>query len=509
LKRSAMTDRNLFAAIDLGSNSFHMLVARHEHGEIRVIDRLKDMVRLAGGIDRRGHLDTKTYRDAMASLARFGQRIAGIPERQVRAVGTQAFRQLDNPYGFLVVAETALGCPIDIISGREEARLVYLGVCQATSDNGNRLVIDIGGGSTELVIGEGLEPEVTESIPFGCVGMTRQAFVNGKLTRKRWCRAVQAVQADLLDIEAPFHRLGWQQAIGSSGTIRALEAMSTRQSGEANATFSLRDVENLRERMLEAGHIDALDLPGLSSRRRPVIAGGTVIIEAIMKHFEIEILGVSQHALREGVLHDLIGRLSDQDPRQRSVEAMASRYQCDPGQAERVRDWTLHAAEQVAERWSVQDTQLEYLEWSALLHEVGLAIAHDRHHLHGAYIIEHAELPGFSRQEQQFMAALIASHRGKLDPAVIEIQPPRHRDALRLFIAILRLAVTICRVRRDADLPDFGLDLRDQRMELRLSAGWLDSHPLTMHGLLQEQQQLRKLDLELIIGEIPEHQLLI
>ncbi|QOC21950.1 Ppx/GppA family phosphatase [Wenzhouxiangella sp. AB-CW3] len=502
-----MPDPGLFAAIDLGSNSFHMLVARREHGELRVIDRLKDMIRLAGGVDDQGHLNAETHHKALASLARFGQRIADIPRHQVRAVGTQAFRQLDNLHGFLVVAETALGCPIDIISGREEARLVYLGVCQATPDPGRRLVIDIGGGSTELVIGEGPEPLAAESIPFGCVGMMQHLFADGRLTRKRWKQARQLVQTELLDIEKTYRELGWQQAIGSSGTLRALESMSASQSGEASRSFAQSDIEQLRELILKAGHVDALDLPGLSVRRRPVIAGGMVIIEAIMQHFDIESLAISPHALREGVLHDLLGRLSEQDPRLRSIEAMALRYQCDRDQAERVRDWAMQAAEQITGDSALHRTQLEYLDWSARLHELGLAIAHDRHHLHGAYIVKHADLPGFSHQEQQFMATLIGCHRGKLDPSLIEQQAPRHQQALRLLIAALRLAVTVCRARRDADLPDFGLALNDRTLTLRMPSGWLESHPLTMQGLLQEKRQLGKLGFDLELRDLPKHQM--
>ncbi len=494
------TETNLYAAIDLGSNSFHMLVARREHGELRVIDRIKDMVRLAGGIDDEGRLDPGTQQRALASLSRFGQRIAAIPEAQVRAVGTQTFRQLGNPAAFLIVAETALGCSIDIISGREEARLVFLGVSQSIPHSDRRLVVDIGGGSTELVIGESLDPLLTESIPVGCVSMSRKAFPDGRLEPEAWRQAVQAVENELLELGGEVRRLGWQQAVGSSGTIRALETMAASKRNEASARITLAEVESLREAMLEAGHVDRLDLPGLSERRRPVIAGGAVILEAFMKHLGLETLEVSPHALREGVLHDLLGRLSHQDPRTRAVAAMATRHKCDPEQASRVRDWALQAAEQVAEDWQLTPIHIELLDWACQLHELGLAISHDRHHVHGAYVVEHADMAGFSRQEQEFMAALIATQRQRLDQGILERQPARLQAPLRHLIAILRLAVTLCRSRLDSDIPDFALQARNGELALRLPDGWLEAHSLSARGLSYQQRQLEKLGMNLEIG---------
>ena len=494
------TEQNLYAAIDLGSNSFHMLVARRDHGELQVIDRIKDMVRLGGGIDDDGQLNPDTRHRALACLARFGQRIAAIPETQVRAVGTEAFRQLHNPAAFLVVAETALGCSIDIIGGREEARLVYLGVSQATSHSDRRLVIDIGGGSTELVIGESLEPLLTESIPVGCVSMTRKVFPDGRLEPETWRQAVQTVQDELLELGSEVQQLGWQQAVGSSGSIRALEAMAASRRDESTGRISLAEVESLREAMLRAGHIGQLDLPGLSERRRPVIVGGAIILEAVMRHLGLETLEVSPHALREGVLHDLLGRLSRQDPRARTVAAMASRYQCDPVQASRVRDWALQAADQAAADWLLTTAHLELLDWACQLHELGLAISHDRHHVHGAYVIQHADMPGFSRQEQEFMAALLATQRQRLDHDIVERQPTRLRAPLRRLIAILRLAVTICRSRLDTDVPAFALDTAERGLVLRLPIGWIEAHPLSARGLSYQRHQLEKLGLNLEIG---------
>jgi len=498
-----MPERQLYAAIDLGSNSFHMLVARREHDELRVIDRIKDMVRLVGGLDDDGRLDSETRQRALASLARFGQRIAGIPQHQIRTVGTQAFRQLANPASFLVVAETALSCPIDIIGGREEARLVYLGVSQGTAPaGGRRLIVDIGGGSTELVIGEGEQPDLAESIPTGCVSVTRRGFPDGRITAKRWQRAVEAVGEALLDIRADCRRLGWQQAVGSSGTLRAIETMAAGRRGVDDACIERNDLDDLRQRILRAGHIDRIELPGLSNRRRPVIVGGLAVLEAVMDTLDIERIQVSPFALREGLLHDLIGRLTHRDPRARTVTAMAERYQCDAHQAARVRDWTLTAAEQVAEAWRLSLAHTEMLEWACQLHELGLSIAHDRHARHGAYVIEHADMAGFTRQEQQFMAALVCLQRGRIEPSVIRQLPGRLQHPLCRLVAIMRLAVAFARSRRDSDMPDFALFGDDNRLRLDLPRGWLQVHPLTRRSLGFQQRQLRHIDIHLTLGEL-------
>lgn len=489
----------MFAAVDLGSNSFHMVVARAEHDQLRIIDRIKEMVRLGGGLDADGHLDRATREAALACLARFGQRLAGIPASNLRAVGTQTFRRLRNPAGFLVVAETALGCAIDIVSGREEARLVYTGVSQGMpAAAGRRLVIDIGGGSTELVAGESTAPALTESLPFGCVVTTRGAFPDGRITAERWRRAKRSILSALRPFAPAFRVHGWEQAVGSSGTMRAVESMVHHLKPDQAGGFTRADVVDLRSRLFAAGHVDAIDLGGLSERRRPVIAGGLVIIDALMKALAIERLQASDFALREGLLFDLMGRLSAQDPRAQTVTAMARRYDCDLEQAERVADWVSRAFAQVRERWDLGQAHANLLLWAARLHEVGLAIAHDRHPVHGAYIIGQADLPGFGRQEQALMAVLIGQQRDPPDSSAILELPPRLHPAARRMLALLRLGVLMCRARSDADLCDFHLRAGKRRgLRLVLPAGWLDSHPLTAHDLAEEKKHLQALDLSL------------
>lgn len=495
-----MPDRNLYAAVDLGSNSFHMLVARRENGEMRVIDRIREMVRIAGGLDAGGRLDDATRARALECLARFGQRLAHIPDHQVRAVGTQTFRRLKNPQHFLVVAETALGCPIDIISGREEARVVWLGVNEGTAfADRAHMMIDIGGGSTEIAAGHEADPAFAESIQFGCVSVTRKAFGKGKITRRRWQRASAEIETELQAIAGPLARTGWKHAIGSSGTIRAVQSIIAAGRETLPGPIEAGQVEDLIRTVIGLGHIDKIELPGLSGSRQPVIAGGLLVLHACMRVFRIASLEVSPFALREGLLHDMVGRLEQRDPREKTVRGMAARFQIDRHQAERVRDFALCAFEQLAEPCGLRRIHRELLDWSCELHEIGLGIAHSRYQLHSAYIVEHSDMAGFTRQEQQFMALLLRYQRRKLPHDALQPLPARLRDSARTLLSILRLAVALARARSDADLPDFAISVNggsgagNPSLVLSLPEGWLQAYPLSARSLSLERRQLARL----------------
>ncbi len=499
-----MSERPIYAAIDLGSNSFHMIVARDDHGELRVIDRLKEMVRLAGGLDDEGQLDAATREAALNCLARFGQRLKGIPESNLRAVGTQTFRKLRNPATFLVVAETALGNAIDIVSGREEARLVYIGVRRnMPADVARRLVIDIGGGSTEVVAGDSLDPMLAESIPFGCVATTRLAFPDGRLNLERWRNMRARVLAELQQFSAGFRHYGWDQAVGSSGTIRAVQSMLSHLHPDEPAGITRPLLRDLRNRFMAAGSIGQLVFPGLSERRQPVIAGGLLILDAVMKALRIERLQVSDFALREGLLYDLLGRLGEDDPREQTVSGMARRYECDPSQAERVVSWSCGAFDQIASIWQLGDGHRDLLRWAGQLHELGLAVAHDGSPQHGGYILEHADMPGFTRHEQALMAALVSLQRDRPDPERIARLPPRLHQAAIQLLALLRLAITFNRARSDSDSVNFALSVKKRGgLKLSLPRGWLDSHPLTNHDLAVEMDYLSILGINLKLGTL-------
>jgi exopolyphosphatase/guanosine-5'-triphosphate,3'-diphosphate pyrophosphatase len=402
-----------------------------------------------------------------------------------------------------VVAETALGCPIDIVSGREEARLIWLGVSQGVAPaEGSRLVIDIGGGSTELVAGNSLLPRLAESLPLGCVSLTRWGFPDGRLSEQRYQRVLERCRAELQAWRSQFREHGWDQAIGTSGTIRAIaEMIEASEPGQDGQIFRAA-LKPLRNRLLSHACSDDLDLPGLSARRRPVIIGGLAVLDAVMEALGIEVLRISPFALREGVLQDLMGRLGQQDPRDATVQGMMARYQVDRAQAERVTDWVSTAFEQVRACWSMKPIHGELLHWIGQLHEIGLGIAHDGHQRHTAYILEHADMPGFSRQEQQFMSIIAGLQRRRIIAEEIDRLPPRLHTVARRSVALLRLAVTICRARSEAEFGDFCLRADGNRLSLAVDPGWLSARPLVRHDLEIERQELQSLGLELEIESL-------
>ena len=499
-----MPKRDLYAAIDLGSNSFHLVVARKEHGELRVIDQLKDMVRLAGGLDHRGHLDAVTAKQALASLARFGERIQGIPDQHIRAVGTQTFRRLAQRDAFLSMAERALGAPIEIIGGREEARLIYRGVCQGmANEDVPKLIIDVGGGSTEVVLGQGHPPSLAESLPMGCVGLTRKYFGDGTITADAWTRGREKVMADAQTLAAQVKGHSWQQAIGTSGTARALIKIAQTLAPAGSTGLTPAAMEDIRDRLLDAGHIDAIDLPDLSERRRPVIAGGALIIEALIKALDIQHIAASPFALREGLLHDLMARLDPKDaqhnPRHSTVEAMLERYQCDRAQADRVSRWALAGWDATAQAWSLPTVSRELLAGACNVHELGLSIAHEHYHLHSGYVLAHADMPGFSQTEQRVMATLARGQRGKPDPALLDTLPERLQTTTRRLLMLMRLAVALSRARNDDWPSPIHWQPTDSALCLTLPAAWLQARPLTQRDLMVEVDQVQRLHCALTI----------
>jgi len=496
------TDRtDTYAAVDLGSNSFHLLVARREHGELRVIDKIKEMVRLGGGLDEEGQLDPVIQDRAFACLARFGQRLRGIPVDNLRAVGTQTFRRMKNANAFLMIAETALGCSIDIIAGREEARLIYLGVTQGVSaQEGRCLVIDIGGGSTELVIGEGLKPLEMESLQYGCVSLTRRFFGDGLITPERWREAERSIMADLQELRVRYQKTGWNSVIGSSGTIKAVEEIC-RQLGWIEKDINADALHMLRDRLLEFETIDSVRLPGLTERRHPVLIGGLVMLYACFKALEIDSLRVSPYALREGVLHDLLGRLDSQDPRGKTIEALMSRYSVDRDQVERVKATALKACDKIADAMFLRPIHRQLLGWAADLHEIGLGVSHSRYQLHSGYLVENSDLAGFTRQEQLFLAALVQNHRRLIPGGFADKLPARLHEPLRMTLFCLRFACVLCRSREDDSIPAFRLSSGENTITVSFSEQWKENHPLTMYDLQQESRALDAIGLQLRISK--------
>ena len=486
------------AAVDLGSNSFHMLVARWHEGEVITVDRIKEPVRLAAGLDQRNRLSSESQERALACLQRFGQRLRDLPPGSVRALGTNTLRKAKGAKRFLIAAEEALGHPVEIIGGREEARLIYLGVAHTLADDGGkRLVIDIGGGSTEFIIGERFEPLLAESLQMGCVTFSRLHFPDGRLTAPRFRQAEMHAQLELQPIVKAYRNQGWQQALGSSGTLLALDRIVHETGLEKAPGMSLVGLESLRQRMLDLGHIDKLQLPGLSADRQPVIVGGLAVIIGAFRGLGIERLVTSDGALREGVVHDLFGRFRHEDVRARTIHLLRKRFAVDATHAERVIQAASTLFQAVADPWELEADAAELLSWAAELHEVGLALSHSRYHKHGEYILTHADLPGFSRTEQSELALLVRLHRRRLNPDHLEHLPKPQRKRLLRLIILLRLAVLLYRSRNDQPVPIEKVTVGRQRMVLSFAPGWLAAHPLTAADLEQEAAVLAGLDFSL------------
>ena len=477
----------LVAAIDLGSNSFHMIVASLRQGELAVVDRLREMVRLAAGLTPDRYLTEEAQRKALDCLQRFGQRLRDMPPGSVRAVGTNTLRVARNAEQFLVNAEQALGHPIEIIAGIEEARLIYQGVANSlTNDGKRRLVMDIGGGSTEYIIGMDQTPLQKESLRMGCVSMSLNHFHDGKITAKRFKKAVIAAQTELEPFEKTFRCGAWEQAIGASGTMRTVEKILVNH-GWSKEGITLEGLNRLIDVMFTAGHCDKLQLPELSNDRRPILAGGVAIICASFKSLQIPSMKVADGALREGLLHDLLGRINHEDVRDRTAAALAKRFHVDPEQADRVRQTLAEFSRQVLPMGGVDREDAEpWLDWAAALHEIGIDIAHSNYHKHGAYVIENGDLPGFSRQDQKLVATLVRFHRRKLIPKSFkELMKPWDMAAFPMTL-LLRLAVLLHRSRQPVTLPAIALAMTDNRVILRFPKNWLKEHPLTAADLEQE-----------------------
>ena len=496
--RPQVQDGDALAAIDLGSNSFHMVLAQHMLGQLRVVDRLRETVRMADGLDERGGLDKQARQRALDCLARFGQRLRGVPRLHVRALATNTVRRLRDPQAFLRAAEAALGHPIEVVSGREEARLIYLGVAHAQppKPGQQRLVIDIGGGSTEFIIGRGFEPVERESLQAGCIASTRRFFPGGRLSRKKWTMALTEISAEFQQFAGLYRALGWHEALGSSGTHKSISEICMAMKLTKGA-ITAEALPQVRDRLLQADHISRIDLPGLSSDRRPIIAGGVLVLEAAFRALGLQKLLVSKAAMREGILYDMLGRGGADDPRDGSIDALMQRYGIDRAQAARVEATALRLFDQVAPAWKLDADDRRMLARAARLHEIGLTIAHSGHHVHGAYILEHSDIAGFSRQDQRFLAALVRSHRRGISKSAFEMIPDRLLSNARHSAAVLRLAALLHRSRQLLELPALRLQADGEQLTLTLDARWLQARPLLQDDLDDEPDGMAGLGVQL------------
>jgi exopolyphosphatase/guanosine-5'-triphosphate,3'-diphosphate pyrophosphatase len=499
MPKTAAESFSLIAAIDLGSNSFHMVLAKVGHGEIRILERLGEKVQLAAGIDDERRLSEEAILRGLDCLRRFAQLIQGLPQGAVRIVGTNALREARNSAEFIRRAEEILGHPVEVISGREEARLIYLGVSHSLADTpGKRLVADIGGGSTEFIIGQRFESQLRESLQMGCVSYTRRFFRDGKITAARFAQAYTAARLELMSIEQSLRRLGWQEAVGASGTIRAV-GLAIKGGGYGNGEVNAEGLAWLKRKVLKLGEVEKLDLDGVKPDRRAIFPAGLAILEAIFDALELQRMTHSEGALREGVLYDLLGRHHHEDVRERTLSSLMERYHVDLEQAARVEAKALSALDKVAATWELEeDWHRELLSWAARVHEIGLDIAHYHYHKHGAYLIEHSDLAGFSRQDQQMLALLVRGHRRNIPQDKFAEFGADGAKLIRLCV-LLRFAILFHHIRGTQEMPKVNLTAGEQSLDLQFPAGWLESNPLTQADFAQEAEWLKRIGFSLTV----------
>ena len=472
------------AAVDLGSNSFRLQMARVVDDQLVFHDSLRDMVRLGAGLGKDKQLDAASIERALSCLRRFGERLRGLDPHAVRAVATNTFRVAKNAPELLAAAEEALGFPIEIIAGREEARMIFVGVSHGLPfTEQKRLVIDIGGGSTEFIVGEGVEPLEMESLYMGCVSYSMRFFGDGRVTQESLKRAEIAAKTEIQALSSRFSAGNWGEAVGSSGTARALGEI-LRSNGWSDGSITREGLQKLRADLLKCRDIRKLQLPGLSIERSPSFPGGFAIMSAAFEQLNIERMTVANGALREGVLYELLGRMQHHDTREATVQRFKRRYHVDRQQGRRVRTLALKLLGQVSHKLEMGPALAEqYLTWAARLHEIGVSIAHSGYHKHSAYILENADMPGFSRMEQQVLALLVRCQRRGMTKVAL---PPLSDDRIPMIMA-LRLAVLMHRNRQDGALPEMQLAWsRSHGFRLAMAAGWLAQNALTDAALQAE-----------------------
>jgi exopolyphosphatase/guanosine-5'-triphosphate,3'-diphosphate pyrophosphatase len=495
---AATDSQKTYAAIDLGSNSFHMVVAQEDGNNIRIVDSLRNPVRLGDGLDKQKNITNDTQARALQTLSQFAQRLRGVPKRCIRVVGTNTLRRARNRKQFMAQALEILGKPIEVISGREEARLIFSAVSHALPElDAKRLVIDIGGGSTELIIGKKRKPCLMESINIGSVSWSRAFFPDGKLSKEKFKKAVLAAQLELEHVQQSYTKKGWNEAIGCSGTIKAVSRILL-ELGLTDGVITLAGINALVDKMCKATEISKLELESISKDRAQVITGGLAVLKAIMKSLDIDALHASQVALREGLIFDMIGQVEHHNTQMQTIDGLINRYTIDAEQSARVEKTVVRLFELAAESWRLDPTtDLQQVCWVAQLHEVGLGISHSKHHKHGAYILENSDLLGFSIAEQTVLAFLVRNQRRKLDMDTFTSYSDAEQFRLGGMLTIIRLAVLLHRGRHDSTASKLNYKIKENQLTVLADERWLEQHPLTAAKLTREAEHLLPIDIRL------------
>lgn len=495
-----MAEYSTLAAVDLGSNSFHCQIARVVGDQIYPLDALREPVRLGAGLTEDKTLDDESQERALACLQRFGERLRGFDRHTVRALGTNTLRVAKNSGAFLKKAEAALGFPIEVVAGREEARLIYLGVAHSLPvSKEKRLVVDIGGGSTEIIIGANYRPQKLDSLFMGSVSYSLRFFPDGKVSKAAMKQAELAARTELQPIVAGFSRRNWQQAVGSSGTVRAL-ADILQLNGFSDGPITPDGIDRLRTHLLKAGDMARVELAGLKADRVAVLPGGLAIMNAALSELDIKTMAAATGAMRQGMLYDMLGRFHHKDMRDVTVSQFMQRYHADALQARRVGALTYALYNKLTADARQQHDAAQYIAWAAKLHEIGISVAYSGFHKHSAYIINNADMPGFSRDEQTRLSLLVLSHRRSLKKIHNQIENNVDWNT----VLALRLAALFCRGRTDIALPPIQAKAQGHKFRLTLDLDWLLKNPLTVTALRDEVREWDKIGFELNIKPLQE-----
>lgn len=481
-----LSSTSLYAAIDLGSNSFHMLIVREVAGSIQTLARIKRKVRLAAGLDQQNLLSHEAMLRGWQCLKLFSERLQDIPREQIRVVATATLRLASNADVFLNKAEDILGCPVQVIAGEEEARLIYHGVAHTTGGSEKRLVVDIGGGSTELVTGSGAQAITLLSLPMGCVTWLERYFADRHLTKKNFDLAEQAALDIISPVKAPLLENGWQICVGASGTVQALQEIMVAQGMDERIT--LVKLQQLKQRAILCDKLEHLEIEGLTIERALVFPSGLSILIAIFKALKIQTMTLAGGALREGLVYGMLHLPIEQDIRQRTLRSLQRRYLLDSEQANRVAELADNFLQQVASEWQLDNYAREMLNSTCLIHEIGLNIDFKQAPLHAAYLIRHLDLPGFTPAQKKLLATLLQNQSNILDLPLLNQQNAIPSRQAQHLCRIVRLAIIFASRRRDDTLPAVYLRANGDDLNVIVPLGWLEQHPLRSEELEQESR---------------------
>lgn len=488
----------LYAVIDLGSNSFHMLITRLVADSVQTVDKVKRKVRLASGLDKDNMLSEQAMLRGLECLSFFAERLQDIAPEHIRIVATATLRIAKNAQEFLSQAEQVLGHKIVLLSGEQEAEHIYLGVAHTSEGADRRLVIDIGGASTEIVIGGAFDMDKAISLDMGCVTFNNEFFNDGLLTIDNFNAAIKQAKQQLVPITNDFLTLGWTKTVGGSGTMQALAELLMSRNQAAIITYEF--LVELKHKLMHCQQIETIEIKGLSSERTPVIASGLAILIALFESLQIKNLQLSSGALREGLLYEMLPDMRKVSIRSRTINSLCQRFHIDLHHANRVKKQAQKLLDRHAADWGLDNENIQQLLLaSCVLHESGLLLSYKYHAQHGAYILKHADLPGFDQAERQLIVLLVQYYKGDIDLDAFNEISLVSTDIFQRLLIIIRLSAVLCRRRKDEALPDYQTRVSDSTIELCLPHKWLDMHPLLADELLQENNQLTKLGYHLSI----------